>query len=448
NYQIANSYIKIDEWQPLSTKYSPRISIWTGASYEPVLYLDDSFLKVNMTLNGKSIIEAPYKASLYRSEWVKKNDEEAILKITFRTDHLLTTKSITMQANKSEVYISYVIKAANPNSTISSITLPLWVDWTVALKEVKIVGDKAFITTNKGSVEVNYQGNVKKITHEIDPEFKQNKVSARFEVNSKFANIAIQLRSLRIENSWVKGLWAKSFNEVAKEYGVSYFVVRKDSKSLQHFNVQHPKGEILYIDDAYARVRLIKAGKEWIEAPYKATITKEEIVGKNYIIKYRTIALHITKCINQTIHNERMISYTIQSLNDTELRSFQLKVWLTWGRQIKDVEIFNDVINIITDAGAIKVASIKGDLTNLHYGLDEEYNVPRIKLEYKLKQKEDTIIIKLSCLNDWTSINHTIKKTTRPVMEKSDRIIFSIEDNYPIKVFENPSLIVYGLKRL
>ncbi|MFQ6086297.1 MAG: hypothetical protein ACE5OY_08585, partial [Candidatus Bathyarchaeia archaeon] len=94
SFRILTPSLLVDEWEPFSASKAPCISYYDGGGYEPIAYIDDSFVRVRLIKDGKEWIESPYRAAYHGYRWVSEAQPEVILVQGFETHGLLFEKTI------------------------------------------------------------------------------------------------------------------------------------------------------------------------------------------------------------------------------------------------------------------------------------------------------------------------------------------------------------------
>jgi len=436
NYQLANKYLKIDEWQPVSTEFSPLVSVFQGQSYEGLVYMSDSFNKINLTRDGKTWIEAPCNAWLYESRWLERNDNEAHLQISFETMGLNIIKKLDLLAEQTYANVTYNV-TPKPNVTLDTACLNVFLAWGRSLYSYEVIGNEATLYTDVGVVKVRFQGELLKVEVGKDPEYHQDRVYAEFKANPEGINMGVEFEVLAPQSSWIEGVWASSAGELEHNYNVTYIAVPVNSYDVDRFSFNLPEGPVMCVDDCFARVNFTKAGGQWIEAAYAANVSGEQ--GET--TSYETIGLYINKTIVQ--NGPRVdFTYDVKGKQGVALQELELTVWMCWERQISDVKVEDGKAVLVTDAGALEIEA-SGKVLNVTYGPDEEYHQPRILVTYELNPDQDSASLAFICLNDRSTLSVQLKKTTRPVMEGSDRAIINVTAPHYREVFRNNEIVIY-----
>lgn len=444
SHQLANEYVKLDEWQPVSNEFSPLISLSWGARYAELIYINDAFVRVNLTRDGKTWIEAPYNAWLYQSKWLERSSESARLQLLFRTMGLLIEKVLHMQAGQPEAVITYRVEPKR-DVTLNTLSMNVYLMWGRTLHQAEVNENRATLITDAGGVELSFMGNLLKLEVGKDEEFNQDRVQAQFRAEPNRAEIGVIVTVLNPQSSWMRGVWAASSSELEREYGVTHIAIPKASHAAQRFKAGLPEGPVVYVDDAFARMILTEGERQWTEAPYKARVLSEETKAlgeaKVFVTSYETIGLYIDKTIVQR-SSSLEVRYGVKAKEGVLLQRFQLSVWLAWGRTVSDAEVQGGKMLLVTDAGALEIAPA-GKVLEVAYGLDEEFRVPRILINYALKSEQDEVSLTVTSLNEGSTVEAQVDATTRPFMEASDKTMILIKARHYREVFRGSEVVIY-----
>jgi len=442
SYRLANEHIKIDEWQPMSNRFSSVISVFQDTRYVELLGIDDAFVSVKLTRNGKTWTEDPNDAWLYQSRWLERSSEGARLQLLFRTMGLLIEKELDVQARQHTAVVTYRVEPKQ-NVTLNAISLNLY----LILRDVKLDKNRAKLITNAGSVELAFIGKLLKLELGMDEWFNRtvNRVHFQFKPESEKAEIRVLATALNPQSSWIRGVWAASSSELERQYGVTHIALPIASHATQRFKASLPEGPAVYVDDAFAKVTFTKAGRQWVEAPYKARVLSEETktLGnvKVCVTSYETVSLYINKTIAQR-DSSLEVKYGVKAKEEALLQGFQLSLWLPPGRMVSDAEVQDRKMLLVTDAGALEIAPM-GEVLGMGYGVDEELQLPRILLSYPLKPEQDEISLTITSLNEGSKVEAQVEATTRPIMEASDKTTIVTRARRYREVFRDADIVIY-----
>jgi len=454
-YQLANTHMKLDDTQPMSDRFSPRISVFKGIGYTPLLYIDSSFVRANFTRDERTWIEAPYKAWYYQSQWLERSGEKAVLQHSFETLGLLFAEKLSLEADKPVTSIRFAI-LAKENVSLNSASMAIWLDWDRWLLDSEINGSRVRIVTDIGKMELSFVGYVAKIEIGRDEEFNQNRILVGFHSPPDRCEVGVDIRVLNADFSWIGPVWSASSTELEQKYGVELIAVPKCSVDAERLRARPPQGQVLYVDDAFVRVVFEKAGHEWIEAPYRAKVLWEENRslqgGSSRITAFETGGLYINKTTIQMGSNFT-ITYDVEAKEGVSLERLLLPVWLVWGRTVSDARVENSRVTLVTDSGTLRLTPSKEGLkicntTDGCYGLDEEYHQPRMLIQYSLGSHRGTASLTFEALNEGSKVSTRVDLTSRPIMNGSDRTWIASQNNAYTEVFTGNELSLFEVPKL
>jgi len=424
--------------------------VFQGTRYVELLAMDNAFVSVKLTKNGKTWTEDPNNASLYQCKWLERSSEGARLQLLFRTTGLIIEKELDVQAKQHTTVVTYRVEPKQ-NVTLNSISLNLYlVPWEYEEEELG-KGRLNKLITDIGSVELAYVGKLLKLELGGDKWFNRtvNKFHVEFKPKSEKAEIKVIVTAQNPQSSWVRGVWAVSSSELEREYGVTHIALPISSYEAQRFKASLPGGPAVYVDDAFAGVIFMKAGHQWMEAPYKAKVLNEETktLGevKVYVTTYETLSLYINKTIVQR-GSSLEVRYGVKAKEDALLQRFQLSVWLAPGRMVSDAEVQGGKTLLVTDAGALEIVPV-GEVLDMTRGLDEELRMSRILISYSLKPAQDQVSLAITSLNEGSTIETQVDVTTRPIMVASDKTTVMIRARRYKEVFRGTEIAIYEAPR-
>jgi len=436
NYQLANKYLKLDEWQPVSTEFSPLVSTFQGARYVGLVYMSDSFNRINVTRDEKTWIEAPCNAWLYESRWLERSDKEARLQISLGTMGLMLEKELELQAEQTYANVTYRM-TPRPDVALNTVSINVFLMWGRSLVDHEVKGNEVTLSTDVGEVKVKFLGEVLKLEVGKDPEYNQDRVYAEFRCEPRWAEVGVVFEVLAPQSSWIDGVQAACARDLEGDYYVTHVALPTESYYADRYGSELPEGEVVYIDDCYARVTFVKAGSQWVEVPYGVRVIDE----KDGTTSYETIALYLNKTIVQ--HGPQVdVTYEIKGKEGVALKRFELLVWLCWERYVSDVSVEDGRVLLVTDAGALRIEPV-GKVLNVSYGLDEEFHQPRVLIVYELDPDQDMASVAFVSTNEGSRLSVQLEKTARPLMEGSDRANINVTVSRHSEVFRNNEVVIF-----
>jgi hypothetical protein len=333
--------------------------------------------------------------------------------------------------------------------------MAVWLDWGRSLLESSVDGGRVRVLTDLGLVELSFAGDVVGVEVGRDLEFNQSRVLARFKLPSDRGGFGFDVRLLDAESSWVSGVWAVSSSELEEMYGVGFIAVPGDSASAGRLRARLPEGEVLYLEDAFVRVVFLKAGHEWVEAPYRARVLWEGLEGVGNasarVTAYETEGLYINKTVFD-LGSSLKVRYDVEAKEGCTLERLLLPVWLVWGRSVGGVYMDGGGIVVVTDAGALRVTPSGDGLKPCQdlgdcYGLDGEFHVPRIFFEYVLSPQRGAVSLTFESVNERSTVSARVDLTSRPVMDGGDKIWIANRFIGYTEVFSGDELSVFEVPR-
>ena len=128
-FRLENQYVVVDEWSPIITSRNPRISVFNGATYVPLLYLNDAYIRLHLSVNNKTWI-----VSIDGMQFVNYSISRDRLVLKYLSTWVNVTRKITLHCNKPEVLLEYVLKLRR-EAKISKIEYYIWAEYG---KEIEI----------------------------------------------------------------------------------------------------------------------------------------------------------------------------------------------------------------------------------------------------------------------------------------------------------------------
>jgi hypothetical protein len=443
NYEIANGYFWIGDQSPLAPTYAPLIYVSNQWGYDPILYLDDSFVRFRFERGGREWIEAPFKSWLYRysvEEWGRN------MKVTlsYQTIALKINKTLEIARNTPYFKIRYDV-APVAEARLNETHITFFLAWGRIIKDFKATDNGFRLSTGMGEITVAFDKKLTYIEAGIYKEFNQHSVFVKLPLNPGGDSFTITFTNPNPTSQYPQN-WSMSFTEALADFKPKYIVVPKDHPfhKVKTWTPNYPSGEIVYIEDSFVRVSFTKAGAIWIEAPYKGNVTEEAVTEDGRAVTYETLGL----IFHKEVKNEDggiIISYKVESKPGSRIESIQVPIWQSWGTYVSYLNITGYRALIISDAGSILIEADKE--TVLEHGLDPEFKMPRILAFRIAYDNKAEITIKIKPLNYLSFLTYKYLSTTRPHMEGGDRIDIINENIKLESVFETNNIIIYEIKQ-
>jgi hypothetical protein len=274
-------------------------------------------------------------------------------------------------------------------------------------------------------------------------EFNQHRVMIKLSLNQQGDSFTITFNNYNPYSQYPSS-WFTSFLETLTEFKPRYIIVPKDHvfHKTKTWSPPYPSGRVVYIEDAFVRAVFTRAGASWIEAPYKGNVTQERVTENGRIITYETHGLIFHKELSHR-NDEIRISYKVKPKPGSKIESLNVPIWQSWGTT-SYVNITGSKALIVSDAGSLLIEADKGAV--LRYSLDPEFKMPQILVSKRAVGNEIELVISIKPLNHLSYVTYEYTSTTRPFMEKGDRIDIMIESISLEPIFETNNIIVYKIK--
>ena len=179
-----------------------------------------------------------------------------------------------------------------------------------------------------------------------------------------------------------------------------------------------------------------------MEAPYRGRVIEEHILSNGRSITYETIGLIFHKVVEEQ-DSELLISYRVEPRPGVKIKSIEIPIWQAWGTQVSSVEIEKSTALMVSDHGSVIVRADED--SKLEYGLDPEFKAPRLLVAKNATGKTLEVSIKIKTLNHLSSISYEYLATTRPEMEKGDRVNIIVETIDFKPVYQTKKLAIYEI---
>lgn len=442
NYEVANGYFFIADQSPIAPTFAPLISVSHKWGYDQIIYLDDSFVRFNFTRGGRGWIEAPFKSWLSHLD-VSEESGVKKFKLTYQTHALRINKTLEIGAGVPYFTLRYDI-VPNAGIALREAEISFFLAWGKIIKEIYRKGNGFRLSTQSSEIIVEFNKNVSLVEAGVYEEFNQHRVYVKLPLNSSGDSFTIIFRNPDTSSFYPQN-WFTSFKKALEDFRPRYIVTFKEhlfhkSRSLAP---SYPEGEIIYIDDAFARVSFFKAGALWREAPYKAKVIDEENLTTFHRVVYETIALNIYKEITDK-GDSLTIYYKAEPKPGVEIVEIEVPIWISWGRSISYANGTGNQIILVTDAGSIIIKADEG--ASIDYGLDPEFKAQRVLIKKKTVDEAIDILIEFKPLNYLSHLNYKYTSTTRPIMEGGDRVDILNEIVKSVPVFETENLVIYRIE--
>jgi hypothetical protein len=441
NYEIANGYFWIADQSPLAPTFAPLIYVSNQWGYDPIIYLDDSFVRINFEKDGKTWTEAPFKSWLYQFS-MERGEKQAKITSGYQTISLLINKSMEVTQNTPYFKIRYDVTPVRGVKLIEA-QITFFIAWGRTIKDFKATENGFRLSTGTSEIVVTFDRRLIHIESGIYEEFNQHRVMIKLSLNQQGDSFTITFNNYNPLSQYPRG-WFTSFLETLAEFKPKYIIVPKDHvfHKTKTWSPPYPSGRVVYIEDAFVRAVFTRAGASWIEAPYKGNVTQEIMTENGRIVTYETYGLIFHKELSHR-NDEIRISYKVEPKPGSKIESLNVPIWQSWGTT-SYINITGSKALIVSDAGSLLMEADEGAV--LRYTLDPEFKMPQILASKRAVGNEIELVISIKPLNYLSYLTYEYTSTTRPLMEKGDRIDIIIEGIGLEPVFETTNIIVYKLK--
>ena len=444
--QIINGYFRIDDTTPLAPTFAPLIYAATEWGYDPILYLDESFVRFNITNGGVSWIEAPFNSPLVETRVSGINEanlriEKFYHSIALRINYTIETRP------QSPILVIRILANTVEGVALNSATIDFFLAWGKVPKEFQTIEDGSGFILDTASARIMAHVTPKPDKLELvkDKEFNQDKVQLKFRISGRQAAIEIRLNNPTTKPHY-PFRWAVNTYDELEKIGARYIVLPKYSplyRSIQWASKEH-QGETIYVEDGLIRFVFEKAGHMWSEVPYNATVIQEEKNASGRRTIYQTVALRIMKSA-ELQDGRLLISYEAEpSEHDVRMERGEIPLWIAWGNAVYQTynSSENEVV-LITQNGAIRVRVSDG--ARITFGVDEVFKQPRLLVTVPPIENSIKVTIEVSHLADFQELQIKYNEAPRPMMMGGDRIDILVKFRELVKVYETENIAVLKL---
>ncbi|MEM2704482.1 MAG: DUF6541 family protein, partial [Candidatus Bathyarchaeia archaeon] len=174
NYAVANGYFLIYDQSPLAPTFAPLIYVSREWGYDPVVYLDDSFVRFKFVRDDNEWIEAPFKSWLYGLD-VKETSISKTFKLYYQTIALRINKSLEIAPYSPYFTLRYEV-VPTVDAKIKEVQIFFFLAWGKTIKDFKIIDNGFRLMTESSEIVVEFDKKVSHIEAGIYPEFNQHRV--------------------------------------------------------------------------------------------------------------------------------------------------------------------------------------------------------------------------------------------------------------------------------
>jgi len=431
SFRILTPSLLVDEWEPSSTSRAPLISYYDGGRYEPIAYIDDSFVRARLIKGGEEWVESPYRAAYRGYQWLSNTQLEAILVQRFETYGLLFEKTIRVSTSEPHLKVGYQV---DPKTGVELIglELPVWVGWLREARILETTNDETTLAVDGREIKISFSGNIESLMREECDE-------GHAMVKAEFAPVGDAIKAevvalIRSKERSEMPLWLGNTPELIENYNIEYVVAEADRIGWLVDPV-----ESLIIKDSFNRIIFDASDKTVVEAPSSCLVRFDESSTDGArLIGYQTNYLHINKTLTKS---ERSIEvrYDVAPIkSSSSLVGMNLTIWIPWGVLLLDQTIDGSMVKLKLGYGELKIIFI-GDPIHVEVGPDPEYGQNMVRAVLRLKKEGDEVGVNVSSSKP---LLPEYEATTRPVMESEDRLSVYMDTNLFTVVFKEGALVV------
>jgi hypothetical protein len=248
NYRLMNSYLIIDDTNPVTHQYTPRVKVYDGYEYRGLIAVSDGnvLLSVyNTTLN----LNSKYVADIHSNETDNLLLLTTIYKLPLSNNLLITVEKIeALSKLNPTLNITYSI---NTYKSMLEAKIPLEV---YGVAEFTVKDSEALITINQHKIHLLIKSN---------GDTNVNPINNTLIIKSQSIdtlNIKIMLTFPSAKKSQYKP-WISSSKNLIEYLKVNYIVSEKLNKFLQM--LQHDEAQLIRFYDNSIRVLGVKDGRQF-----------------------------------------------------------------------------------------------------------------------------------------------------------------------------------------
>jgi len=443
-FRIENGYIRADEWEPFSPSRAPLISIYNGSAFEKIIYIDDSYVRLKLTRNGKTWVESPYGMKFIDYEC-----RRGKVILIFQSLWLRVVKTIVLDENYPRINITYYFETLQ-NITIDKVTAYLWSAWGTSIDKY----DKALLNIYMliAGEHVIFYLPENATVRLIKTRGQQDRVILEVPVRSIKYSLKLVLEFPSAKRSPYPPLTTSLFEFLKRKNNAEKYIVdvADKRKPPKYTSLQAMTSKILYtvdafntvevwvkeyrklfhISDAYVKAELYVKQNDtltgpWIETPFNSKVVRETITENELYVTFETPGLFIEKTFAQE-EGKYEIRYSFKPKENIVLKNVEVYLWL-------DLEPSTHVINVNSSVLDLVFSNIlfEPKPSMIKITKDPEYGSPIVAIRYE--NLEGKLEFTMSIQGE---IRLNYVKGSRPVVETPDKI--EAEGSIYVKYIESP----------
>ncbi|MEM2430329.1 MAG: hypothetical protein QW779_07370 [Nitrososphaerales archaeon] len=264
NYEIRNGYVRVLDQTPYNPILSPQIYFWSRGMYHRSLFFNDNILIIKASINGKPINITSFTHTNVTTSNLIRFDEYAMIQTIYENKLVKLMKNVSINKDKSQVIINYLIIPLNPSLTLHNATSIAFIPLERKVKLIEASIGWARIDSDIGTIILKAEN--AEITADPKTAFKRG---TNVTINVTFPSIdkhIIGEVKILFNTAWASNSASKLvaykknefFNTSSTTYIVLPRVASKGIKTLDEYQglLADPSLKISYLND---KVIILKA---------------------------------------------------------------------------------------------------------------------------------------------------------------------------------------------
>jgi hypothetical protein len=427
-FRLQTSYVRLDDWEPLSSSRAPRLAVSDGARYEYLLYIDDSQVQFTMKSGNAPFAVSPYGMAFLGYKWM--NDSS--LQARFASQFLSINK--TENVAVAHAIISYQFRARG-NASVSNCSMAVYAEWPFTIDSFSGQGSSFFAKSGG-----KYFGFL--ASPGASATFLQNQHSIMISKAflSSGGTMTLRTDAFDARSSGVPSV-AASIYDYIRSPGNNYIVAAGAPDRFS--NVPTSLQQSLYIDDAYQSFGFtgqpIGAGGQYVESPYKSNVLQENASSNWRTVKYETRGLDIVKEISIPSNDSMSIRYSASCIEAScsSIRNASSYLWIPWSRYLVNSSVTGSYVNLTLDTGSLTIEfSPKPSFIAI-------VNTPQSAIEAIYEASGSGNLTYAITIGSKAGSSVTLQDSSRPMLTGSDVVSVSVRAGDLQLVFQAGGVRLY-----
>jgi len=434
SFRILTPSLLVDEWEPFSVSKAPSISYYDGSGYEPIVFIDDYFVKVRLIKENEEWIENPNGAGYRGYRWLNDTDPEVILVQYFETYRLFFEKTIRVSTSEPRLEVEYRVDP-KANVKVVSLELPVWVEPWAEERILETTSGNTTLTIDGRETKIIFLGNT---VGPAQVEKSEGHTIVRAEFSPISGVIEAEVRiSIRSGDRSNMPLWRAHTPKLIEDHNIEYAVAKAGTMGFLDRSLVDPVKSLI-IKDSFNRILFDASGTKWVEAPSSGKVHFDgNSTDGVRLIGYETDGLYINKTLTESDRSIEVRYVVTPKGNISSLISMNLTIWMSWD-VLPDYVLQGNVVKLKLGLGDLEIRFI-GNLTRVEVGPDPEYGQNRVQAALRLRSEADEVGVNISSLRP---LLFEYEATTRPIMEADDCLSVFMDTNVFTVVFKQGALAV------